>query len=183
MVVLSMQSISGNNDGTYTLYMFPFMPLALGLACRPCSGPWQLKFGDHWFIVKISGVWGVARLHLRHHHIFFHQNFCALLEWEMSWGTKVMLRAFPESARNTLNLSLQRDTEFIVSGGWISRILEVEGLAGNDGLESIVEPLPEGLDKAAQSEQTVISLLAPARDTAWLKRKRHANSDLRRSDY
>jgi hypothetical protein len=35
----------------------------------------------------------------------------------MSWGTKVVLRVFPESTRNTLNLSLQRDTEFIVLGG------------------------------------------------------------------
>jgi hypothetical protein len=25
-------------------------------------------------------------LHLRHHPIFFHQEFCALLELEMSWG-------------------------------------------------------------------------------------------------
>ncbi len=32
MVVLSMQSISGNNNGTYTLYMFPLTPRALGLA-------------------------------------------------------------------------------------------------------------------------------------------------------
>ena len=47
MVVLPMQSIGGNNDGTYTLYMFPLTPRALGLACRPCSGPWQLKLGEY----------------------------------------------------------------------------------------------------------------------------------------
>ncbi len=47
MVVLPMQSIGGNNDGTYTLYMFPLMPRALGLACRPCSGPWQLRLGEY----------------------------------------------------------------------------------------------------------------------------------------
>jgi hypothetical protein len=117
MAVLSMPSISGNNDGTYMLYMFPLMPHALVLVCWPCSGPWQLKFGDYEFIVKISGAWGVAQLHLRHHPIFFHQDFCTLLEWEMLCGTKVMLRAFPESARTTLNLSLQGDTEFIVLGG------------------------------------------------------------------
>ena len=33
-------------DGTYTLCMFPLMPRALGLACQPCSGPWQLKLGE-----------------------------------------------------------------------------------------------------------------------------------------
>jgi hypothetical protein len=27
----------------------------------------------------------------------------AILGWKLSWGTKVMLRAFPESAGNTLN--------------------------------------------------------------------------------
>ncbi len=83
------------------------------------------------FIVKISGVWGGACLHLRHHPIFFHQDFCTLLEWELSWGTKVMLRAFPESARNTLNLSLQQNTEFIVWGGWISILIIGIQLLGN----------------------------------------------------
>jgi hypothetical protein len=43
----------------------------------------------------------------------FHQDFCALLEWKLSWGTKVMLRAFPESAGNNLNSSLQQNTEAI----------------------------------------------------------------------
>jgi hypothetical protein len=33
MVVLTMQSIGGNNNGTYTLYMFPLTSCALGLAC------------------------------------------------------------------------------------------------------------------------------------------------------
>jgi hypothetical protein len=47
IVVPLMQSIGGNNDGTYMFYMFPLTPHALGLACRPCSGPWQLKVGDY----------------------------------------------------------------------------------------------------------------------------------------
>ncbi len=46
-VVLPMQSIGGDNDGTYTSYMFPLTPRALGLAGRPCSGPWQPKFDDY----------------------------------------------------------------------------------------------------------------------------------------
>jgi len=47
MVVPPTQSISGNNDGTYTLYMAPLMTGMLGLPCRPCWGPRQLKFGDY----------------------------------------------------------------------------------------------------------------------------------------
>ncbi len=47
IVVPLMQSIGGNDDGTCTLYMFPLMRRALGLACQPCSGPWQLKFGEY----------------------------------------------------------------------------------------------------------------------------------------
>jgi hypothetical protein len=39
MVVQSMQSISGNNDSTYTLYMFPLTPCALGLAVGHVQGP------------------------------------------------------------------------------------------------------------------------------------------------
>jgi hypothetical protein len=128
----------------------PSRPVPFGLACRPCSGPWQLKFGDCKFIVKISGVWGVARLHLRHHPIFFHQNFCTLLEWEMSWGTKVMLRAFPERTRNTLNLSLLRDTEFIVLGGWISIKLKVFWRAPSI-LPLFLPPNPVSSEKAAPS--------------------------------
>jgi hypothetical protein len=38
---------------------------------------------------------------------FFYQNFCTLLKWELSWGTKFMLRAFAETVGNTLNYSLQ----------------------------------------------------------------------------
>ncbi len=59
----------------------------------------------------------MAHLHLWHHPIVFYKDFCALLEWKLSWGTKVLLRAFPESAGNTLNSSLQQNTEFIVLGG------------------------------------------------------------------
>ncbi len=29
-------------------------------------------------------------MYLRHHPIFFHQDFCALLEWELSWGTSLV---------------------------------------------------------------------------------------------
>jgi hypothetical protein len=47
MAVLPMESISGNNVSTHTLYMSPFTTGMLGLPCRPCSGPWQLKFGDY----------------------------------------------------------------------------------------------------------------------------------------
>ncbi len=47
IIVPLMQSIGGNNDGTYMLYMFPLTPRALGLACWPCLGPWQLKFGEY----------------------------------------------------------------------------------------------------------------------------------------
>ena len=47
MVVPQMQSISGNSDGTYMLYMAPLMAGMLGLSCRPCGGPRQLKFGDY----------------------------------------------------------------------------------------------------------------------------------------
>jgi hypothetical protein len=56
----------------------------------------------------------VASLHLRHHPIFSHWDFCTILEWEMSWGTKVMLRVFPESTGNTLNYSLQRYYKLVV---------------------------------------------------------------------
>jgi hypothetical protein len=47
MVVLLIQSIDGNYDGTYTLYMFLLIPPALGLACQQCLGPRQLMFGDY----------------------------------------------------------------------------------------------------------------------------------------
>jgi hypothetical protein len=43
MVVLLMQSISGDNDGKYTLHMSPFTAGMLSLPCRPCAGPQRLK--------------------------------------------------------------------------------------------------------------------------------------------
>jgi hypothetical protein len=50
MVVPPMQIISGGNDGIYTLNMSPFTKAGmLGLPCRPCSGPRQLKFGDFYY--------------------------------------------------------------------------------------------------------------------------------------
>ena len=33
---------------TYTTYMSPFTTGILGLPCRPCLGPRQLKFGDYY---------------------------------------------------------------------------------------------------------------------------------------
>ena len=47
MAMPLMQSISGGNDRTYTLYMSPVTAGMLGLPCQPCSGPWKLKFGDY----------------------------------------------------------------------------------------------------------------------------------------
>jgi hypothetical protein len=61
----------------------------------------------------------MAHLHLWHHRIVFKQDVCALLELELSWGTNVMLMAFPESAGNTLYSSLQQNTELIVLAGQI----------------------------------------------------------------
>jgi hypothetical protein len=43
MFVPPIQSISGDNDGKYTLYMSPFTAGMLGLPCRPCAGPQRLK--------------------------------------------------------------------------------------------------------------------------------------------
>jgi len=43
MVVLLMQSISGDNDHTQRSYMSPFMAGMLSLPCRPCAGPQRLK--------------------------------------------------------------------------------------------------------------------------------------------
>ena len=42
-----MQSIIGDNDGTYTSYMVPFVTDMLGLPCRSCWGPQQLIAGDY----------------------------------------------------------------------------------------------------------------------------------------
>jgi hypothetical protein len=47
MFVPPIQSISGNNDVKYTSYMSPFTAGMLGLPCRPCLGPRQLKFDDY----------------------------------------------------------------------------------------------------------------------------------------
>ncbi len=52
------------------------------------------------------------------HH--FPPRFCTILGWELSWGTKVVLRAFPQSAGNTLNYSLQGYYELVVLPHWIS---------------------------------------------------------------
>jgi hypothetical protein len=47
MVIRPMQSVGGNNGGTYMLYMSPVMARVLGLAHRPWSGPRQLTAGDY----------------------------------------------------------------------------------------------------------------------------------------
>ncbi len=57
VIVPPMQSIGGNNKGTYTLYMSPLMPQALGLVCPPCSEPWQQNFSDCQLVVMIWGLW------------------------------------------------------------------------------------------------------------------------------
>jgi hypothetical protein len=41
---------------TYTSYMILLTAGMLGLPCRPCSGPQQLKFGDYWLVVTILGL-------------------------------------------------------------------------------------------------------------------------------
>ena len=70
MAILPMQSISNNNAGTYTSYMFSRAAGARTLPCWPCSGPRQLKFGDYQLVVMILGILGMANLHLRHCPIF-----------------------------------------------------------------------------------------------------------------
>jgi hypothetical protein len=77
MVVRLMQSISGGDDCTYTLYMSPLMAGMLGLPCRPCSGPWKLKFGDYYLVLTILGVLGMVRKHLRLRPTFFDADFCS----------------------------------------------------------------------------------------------------------
>jgi hypothetical protein len=50
------QSISSDNDGTYTSYMSPFTAGMLGLPCQPCSRSRQMKFGDYSLVIAILGV-------------------------------------------------------------------------------------------------------------------------------
>jgi len=42
--------------------MSPFMAGMLGLPCRPCSGPRQLKVGDYKLLDTILGILGMAHL-------------------------------------------------------------------------------------------------------------------------
>ena len=95
MVVPLMQSISGGDDCTYTLYMSPLTAGMLGLPCRPCSGPWKLKFGDYYLVLRILGVLGMVRKHLRLRPTFFDADFCSGSVWELSWGAKSLLTALP----------------------------------------------------------------------------------------
>ena len=71
MVIRLMQSISGDNYGTYTSYMVHLMTGMLGMPCRPCLGPRQLKFGRYQLVVTILGVLGMALF-----PIFFYRDFC-----------------------------------------------------------------------------------------------------------
>ena len=103
MVVLPMQRINGDNDGIYTPHMSHFTAGMLGLPCRPCSGPRQLKFGDYLLVVIIMGVLGMASLHLRHYPFFQYRDFYTKLEWELVWDDYSLL-----TASNMLNYSLQK---------------------------------------------------------------------------
>ncbi len=51
MVIQPMQSIGGNNDGTYTSYISPLTAHALGLPCRQCSG--MLWSGWKWGLIRL----------------------------------------------------------------------------------------------------------------------------------
>ena len=91
----------------------------LGLPCRPCSGPWKLKFGDYYLVLTILGVLGMVRKHLRLRPTFFYADFCSGSVWELSWGAKSLLTASAESAGNPLNYSLTSKYEFVL---WPHRI-------------------------------------------------------------
>ena len=108
MVVPPMQRISGNNYGTYRLNMPPFMTSMLGLPCRPCSRPWQLKFDDYLLLVAILGVLGMAHLHSGNTPSFNIGIFALYFQW-VSWGTKSLLTASAESAGKMFNYSLQQN--------------------------------------------------------------------------
>jgi hypothetical protein len=91
----------------------------LGLPCRPCSGPWKLKFDDYYLVLTILGVLGMVRKHLRLRPTFFDADFCSRSVWELSWGAKSLLTASAESAGNPLNYSLTSKYEFVL---WPHRI-------------------------------------------------------------
>jgi hypothetical protein len=100
---------------TCTLYMSPLTAGMLSLPCRPCSGPWKLKFGDYYLVLTILGVLGMVRKHLRLRPTFFDADFCSGSVWELSWGAKSLLTASAESAGNPLNYSLTSKYEFVLS--------------------------------------------------------------------
>jgi hypothetical protein len=56
----------------------------------------------------------MAHLHLWHQPIVFYWDCCTLLEWELSWGTKYILRVFAESVGKTLNYSQQSYSKLVV---------------------------------------------------------------------
>jgi hypothetical protein len=41
-------------------HMVPLTAGELGLPCRPCLGPWQLKFGDYQSVITVLWVLGMA---------------------------------------------------------------------------------------------------------------------------
>jgi len=95
--------------------MSPLTAGMLSLPCRPCSGPWKLKFGDYYLVLTILGVLGMVRKHLRLRPTFFDADFCSGSVWELSWGAKSLLTASAESAGNPLNYSLTSKYEFVLS--------------------------------------------------------------------
>jgi hypothetical protein len=137
MVVPLMQSISGGDDCTYTLYMSPLTAGMLGLPCRPCSGPWKLKFGDYYLVLTILGVLGMVRKHLRLRPTFFDADFCSGSVWKQSWGAKSLLTASAESAGNPLNYSLTSKYEFVLWPHRISKLTLLHFLP-SDGLVVVV---------------------------------------------
>jgi hypothetical protein len=51
-----MQSIRGDDGGTYAWHMVPLTAGMLGLPCLLCLGPWQPIPGDYFFVVANLGV-------------------------------------------------------------------------------------------------------------------------------
>jgi hypothetical protein len=86
IIVPLMQSIGSNNDSAYMLYMFSLTPCALGLACRPCLGPWQLKFGEYYLALKDFRGLGASILYLRLLTCFLDAVLCNQLWWDYVLG-------------------------------------------------------------------------------------------------
>jgi hypothetical protein len=83
MVMPPMQSISGDDDGTYASHMVivPLTAGMLGLPCRPCSGPHQLIVGDYSLEVAILPTFSGSGLHFTP-PFFYYADFCSRSVWE-----------------------------------------------------------------------------------------------------